>query len=606
MDDDEDFNIMPRNDTRNETRQDTQTPIVVHEDSEISKKSKKSGKNNKKKEKKDKIEYDDENNDKENDYDPSYERYVSDTAPVSRNKTQEEFLKEKDEKEKKKAKETFALLFNPQTKPEGKFPRKNRNNDTSTPKIENRKMSEYYEENNDYETREVYDDNEEYYEREKIPEHKRIAPNSIRVKDPPMTNNTNSNSLKKRDSIASSTLSQTEPDSKLKEKCMSVTKFCVKQMALIGLVLLYAVAGAFLFALLEQHNEQKSCQESKGADMANVVKTKAKLIEYVQFNITTNVLDKSKDNETYAVQRIEEMLTEYRDEVLSIGYDGSDCEETKWILINGILFCLTVVTTIGYGQVFPVTWEGQIVCICYATLGIPLFLMCLANISSVLGFLFRWMYVKVCCGICNYRKKKKIEKMLQENESSQNNQGGSNRRESSPVNEFNSSQARIVDDNEDLKNEMNDKDDIENVSVPLTITILVITFYIGFGAIMFKIFEGWEVIESAYFCFVTLSTIGFGDFVPGQNFQDPLGPLKLAAGCVYILLGLAILGMSFDLMQEEIISKFTWLGKKIGLLEPDEDEEEEEEELEEDIKKTESPNKSIRSEQKTTTVNEKN
>lgn len=107
----------------------------------------------------------------------------------------------------------------------------------------------------------------------------------------------------------------------------------------------------------------------KGADIANVVTTKAKLIEYIQFNVTSNVLDTTRDNESYAITRIEEMLTEYRDEVLNIGYSGEDCTDTKWVLINGILFCLTVVTTIGYGQVFPKTWEGQIVCICYATIG---------------------------------------------------------------------------------------------------------------------------------------------------------------------------------------------------------------------------------------------
>ncbi len=65
--------------------------------------------------------------------------------------------------------------------------------------------------------------------------------------------------------------------------------------------------------------------------------------------------------------------------------------------------------------------------------------------------------------------------------------------------------------------------------------------------------------------------------MPGQNFSDPNGPIKLAAGCVYILIGLAVLGMAFDLMQEELIAKFTWFGKKIGLLETEEEEEDEEE-----------------------------
>lgn len=38
----------------------------------------------------------------------------------------------------------------------------------------------------------------------------------------------------------------------------------VKQTIMIGVILAYATAGAFAFQLLEQHNEQRSCMESKG------------------------------------------------------------------------------------------------------------------------------------------------------------------------------------------------------------------------------------------------------------------------------------------------------------------------------------------------------
>ena len=55
---------------------------------------------------------------------------------------------------------------------------------------------------------------------------------------------------------------------------------------------------------------------------------------------------------------------------------------------------------------------------------------------------------------------------------------------------------------------------------------------------------------------------GFGDFVPGQNQDDPYATPKLVLGAIYVLFGMAILAMCFDLMQEEIIAKFTWLGKK--------------------------------------------
>lgn len=69
---------------------------------------------------------------------------------------------------------------------------------------------------------------------------------------------------------------------------------------------------------------------------------------------------------------------------------------------------------------------------------------------------------------------------------------------------------------------------------------------------------------------------GFGDFVPGQNQDDPYATPKLVLGAIYVLFGMAILAMCFDLMQEEIIAKFTWLGKKLGIIEKDEEDEAEE------------------------------
>lgn len=49
--------------------------------------------------------------------------------------------------------------------------------------------------------------------------------------------------------------------------------------------------------------------------------------------------------------------------------------------------------------------------------------------------------------------------------------------------------------------------------VPFGAVILIIIGYICLGAVMFNRFEGWTMIESVYFCYITLSTIGFGDYV---------------------------------------------------------------------------------------------
>ena len=36
-------------------------------------------------------------------------------------------------------------------------------------------------------------------------------------------------------------------------------------------------------------------------------------------------------------------------------------------------------------------------------------------------------------------------------------------------------------------------------------------------ALVFSNVEKWDLLEGLYFCFVTLSTIGFGDYVAGKK-----------------------------------------------------------------------------------------
>ena len=57
----------------------------------------------------------------------------------------------------------------------------------------------------------------------------------------------------------------------------------------------------------------------------------------------------------------------------------------------------------------------------------------------------------------------------------------------------------------------------DTVAVPIVVTLCVMTIYIFLGAIVYSYWEGWTLPDSAYFCFVTLTTLGFGDMVPGQE-----------------------------------------------------------------------------------------
>lgn len=52
--------------------------------------------------------------------------------------------------------------------------------------------------------------------------------------------------------------------------------------------------------------------------------------------------------------------------------------------------------------------------------------------------------------------------------------------------------------------------------VPIWLCVFLVASYIVAGTFLFKSWESWEYLDAAYFCFITLTTIGFGDFVPAQ------------------------------------------------------------------------------------------
>jgi len=103
----------------------------------------------------------------------------------------------------------------------------------------------------------------------------------------------------------------------------------------------------------------------------------------------------------------------------------------------------------------------------------------------------------------------------------------------------------VVDDDDD-----DDDDDDEKISVPLTVTMCLIAGYIFMGSVLFGVWENWDWLASSYYCFVTISTIGFGDLVPGsEGFRSTAQNLKMIATAVYIVFGLAIMSMAFNLIQ---------------------------------------------------------
>lgn len=67
------------------------------------------------------------------------------------------------------------------------------------------------------------------------------------------------------------------------------------------------------------------------------------------------------------------------------------------------------------------------------------------------------------------------------------------------------------DDEYDVE-EFGDEERFERRPVPIWLCSFLVISYIVGGAYLFSNWEGWGMLDSAYFCFITLTTIGFGDF----------------------------------------------------------------------------------------------
>ncbi|XP_035208925.1 potassium channel subfamily K member 18-like, partial [Stegodyphus dumicola] len=228
---------------------------------------------------------------------------------------------------------------------------------------------------------------------------------------------------------------------------------------------------------------------------------------------------------------------------------------------------------LGYGNIAPKTNWGKLVTILYAIFGIPLMFLYLTNIGNILAKSFKYVYGRICyrrrLGDQRRRRQQQLEQyqihhiMLQD--------------ATSPNTGTNS----IVDSSTLIRNKLNSdlpKDDLDDeasnnystkprVTVPITLCLAIIAGYICGGAAIFSVWEGWDYLDGSYFCFVTLSTIGFGDLVPGDSVVSDDGTQeKLVICSLYLLAGMALIAMCFNLVQEEVVFKLRRIGRSLGLL----------------------------------------
>ncbi|CAL1292401.1 unnamed protein product [Larinioides sclopetarius] len=236
-----------------------------------------------------------------------------------------------------------------------------------------------------------------------------------------------------------------------------------------------------------------------------------------------------------------------------------------------------------YGNIAPRTNWGKIATIIYAIIGIPLMLLYLTNIGDILAKSFRYVYGRICsCGSSDPYKRRRHNN--HHHHPSENYRVHHIVAHNSPKRHHPNSEPGVQDklhmppEDEVRIENMADLDlDIEyekpRVSVPITLCLLILVSYISGGAVLFSLWEGWGFLDGSYFCFVTLSTIGFGDLVPGDSVVSDEGTQeKLVICSLYLLIGMALIAMCFNLMQEEVIHKVRNCGRRIGIIKDQEEE----------------------------------
>lgn len=122
------------------------------------------------------------------------------------------------------------------------------------------------------------------------------------------------------------------------------------------------------------------------------------------------------------------------------------------------------------------------------------------------------------------------------------------------------------DDSAEFVGDREDGEEEPLLQVPILLIFLILLCYISLGTIIFAVWEDWSVIDGAYFCFVTLSTIGFGDLVPLRTFRGP--ELQLVACFLYLLLGLVLVAMTFTVVENQLMWKCRRVAVRLKLTKP--------------------------------------
>ncbi|KXJ76972.1 potassium channel subfamily K member 10-like [Aedes albopictus] len=357
---------------------------------------------------------------------------------------------------------------------------------------------------------------------------------------------------------------------------------CFSAIGVLILVLAYTAVGSVLFVTLEGDADESDMIESSVAASKpyprhDVVSSELRLKTVDRlWSITEDLNILYKENWTrLAAQEVQH----FQDTILravraskaqQVTNVQSNAKPYKWTYASAFLYSLTLITTIGYGGISPRTQWGRIAALIYALFGIPIILLYLSAMGEGLSGAMRCLFRRIRpsshssssnsastssslsgnSAINSKSSSSELQKRSQQQQSTSYHQTWTGIHDPHGYGGVGALGSTNMGTNGGAHTVNSGSKHNQSV-VPISICIMILICYVTFGAVLFHKIQPWGVLESLYFCFTSLGTIGFGDLMPAGNIAQ-------YAASAYIVVGMAVVAMCFSLIQTELI---VWLKK---------------------------------------------
>lgn len=166
-------------------------------------------------------------------------------------------------------------------------------------------------------------------------------------------------------------------------------------------------------------------------------------------------------------------------------------DQQRWTFLGSIFFVNSLVTTIGYGSMYPRTNGGMLFTIVFGILGIPVMAYTLRLLATLIGDALQPLFARF-----------------------ESSKGGQT-----------------------------------------TTTLIVGAVFLFGGALVYVFLENWSYSEAMYFTLITLTSIGFGDYLPSTTASRVFTMLFIILGLGTVSSMIKFMMMSCESSTEPLVTK---------------------------------------------------